>query len=143
MNISQQGVDFIKLHEGCRLTAYEDTGGVWTIGFGTTGSGIAKGLRITDKQAEDFLRRDLTAAEKCVNNSVRVDMSQSMFDALVSFVYNVGCGAFGKSTLLRKLNSGYDDDEVAKEFLRWIYDNGKIIAGLRTRRKDEQELFLS
>ena len=143
MNISQQGVDFIKLHEGCRLTAYEDTGGVWTIGYGTTGRDIQRGRSITDQQAENLLRRDLESAERCVNNSVRVDMSQSMFDALVSFVYNVGCGAFGKSTLLRKLNSGYDDDEVAKEFLRWIYDNGKIIAGLRTRRKDEQELFLS
>lgn len=143
MNLSQAGIDFIKLHEGCRLEAYQDSGGVFTIGVGHVGSGVVEGLHITDAEADEFLRHDLQIAEKCVNNSVKVDLSQNQFDACVSLVFNIGCRAFGKSTLLRKLNEGYDDQEVAKEFLRWVYDDHKVVHGLQVRRADEMQLFLA
>jgi lysozyme len=132
-------------HEGCELEAYPDpgTGGdPWTIGFGHTGPEVKPGMRITQEQAEEFLRRDLAKVEKCVNNSVKGVITQNQFDALCSFAYNVGCGAFGKSTLLRYLNDG-DDLSAAREFLRWNKAGNKTLPGLVRRRQEEMDLFLA
>ena len=142
MNISAAGLDLIKKHEGLSLVSYQDGGGVWTVGFGHTGSNVYAGQHITQEQADAFLAADMIIAEKCVNNSVRVDMTQNQFDALCSFTENLGCSALGRSTLLYRLN-GSDDEGAAKEFLKWDHDNGKVVPGLLVRRTDEMNLFLS
>ena len=145
MNISDVGLDLIKLHEGCKLVAYPDPGSggdPWTIGYGHTGSNIVPGLHISQEQADDYLRRDLAWVEKCINNSVKVDLTQGEFDALCSFVYNLGCSALGKSTLLAKLNAG-DSDGAAQEFGRWTKAGGRVLQGLVVRRKAEMDVFLA
>ena len=145
MNISEVGLDLIKLHEGCKLVAYPDPGSggdPWTIGYGHTGSNIGPGLHISQEQADDYLRNDLAWVEKCINNSVKVDLTQGEFDALCSFVYNLGCSALGKSTLLAKLNAG-DSDGAAQEFGRWTKASGKVLQGLVIRRKAEMDVFLA
>ncbi len=137
---SQSGIELIKSFEGCRLTSYQDVAGIWTIGYGHTGD-IRSGMHITKEQAENYLRTDLEKFERCINQYVSVPLTQNMFDALVSFAYNVGTGAFRKSTLLRKLNQG-DTDNAAREFSRWVHAGKKICPGLVRRRKEEQKLFL-
>lgn len=143
MNISDSGLDFIIAHEGLRLSAYPDpaTGGEpWTIGVGHTG-GVQQGDMCTEDEAREWLREDAQTAVRCVNNSVRGQLTQNQFDALVSLVFNIGCGNFGKSTLLRRLNEG-DDQAAAERFIDWNKANHREMAGLTTRRLAEMELFL-
>ena len=141
MNISDVGIAFIAAHEGCRLEAYLDSVGIPTIGYGHV-KGVQMGQIITQDEAEAYLRDDVQTAVKCVNNSVSCVLTQSMFDALVSFVYNLGCNSLRNSTLLRKVNSG-DDIGASEEFGKWNHAGGVVIAGLTKRRQDEAELFLS
>ena len=138
---SQKGIDLIKSFEGCRLTAYQDSVGVWTIGYGHT-AGVYQGMTITEKEAEDFLRSDLGTSESAVNRLVTYSMNQNQFDALVSFTFNVGSGNFGSSTLLKKLNQG-DITGAANEFDKWIQAGGQVLEGLVKRRAAEKELFLN
>lgn len=143
MNISEVGLELIRKYEGCKLAAYPDPGSggaPWTIGYGHTGNDVYPGLQITQDQADEFLRRDIIWVEKCINNSVKVELTQNQFDALCSFVYNLGCAALGKSTLLNKLNAG-DDQGAAKEFGKWVKASGRILAGLVARRQAEEETF--
>ncbi len=140
MNISQSGVDFIKHLEGCKLESYQDGGGVWTIGYGHT-KGVKEGQVITQDQANSFLSSDLLQVVKCVNNSILDGSTQNQFDAMCSFVFNLGCTALRNSTLLRKFNDG-DDEGASKEFMRWNHDNGVVVEGLTNRRTAEMELFL-
>ncbi len=141
MKISKEGLEFIEDVEGCKLFAYLDTGGVWTIGVGHTGPEVVKGLTWTMQQVTEALIKDTETAQNAVNKLVRVPITQNQFDALVSFVFNVGVGAFTKSTLLRKLNV-MDYHGASKEFPRWNKDNGREILGLTKRRLLEQSLFL-
>lgn len=143
MKTSQAGVDLIKLFEGLSLTAYTCPAGVLTIGYGHTGSDVTPKSRVTDQQAEKILREDLIHSEMAVGNLVKVPLTQSQFDALVSFVFNVGPGGLGYSTLLKRLNAGEDPATVAKEELpRWVKDgNGNVLQGLVRRRHAEIELF--
>lgn len=134
-------VAHIKKWEGLRLNAYQDVVGVWTIGYGHTGT-AKPGMRITPQEAERLLRQDLAWAERAVANGVKVPISQPMFDAMVSLCFNVGAGAFSKSTLLRKLNAG-DIEGAAREFKRWNKGGGRVIQGLVNRRADEERLFRS
>lgn len=136
-----QNKQAIKTAEGLRLTAYLDTGGVWTIGYGHTGKDVREGLTIPLSEAERLLTVDLRVAERHVNEAVQVKLTQNQFDALVSFVYNVGGGAFRSSTLLKLLNAG-DYEGAANQFPRWNKDNGKVVAGLTNRRHEERVLFL-
>lgn len=149
----------VKEHEGLELTAYPDpaspkavakrkglpheglSGAPWTIGYGHTGADVYEGLTITLAQAETLLERDLRTSEGYVNSLVKVGLTQNQFDALVSFVYNVGGGAFKDSTLLRLLNAG-DYTGAADQLLRWNKAQGKVMAGLIKRRQKERELFL-
>lgn len=143
MRISHEGLTLVASVEGLRLDAYPDpgTGGEpWTIGYGHTG-GVKPGDRITIDQAMQFLRNDLATAERCVAGKVHVPLRQVQFDALCSFVFNVGCGAFTTSTLLRKLNAG-DTTGAAAEFGKWINAGGKPLPGLVRRRALERDLFL-
>lgn len=141
MHISEEGLQLIKKHEGLRLKAYKCPAGVWTIGYGST-RGVTEGMEITEEEADERLRKDIEVAERCVNASVKVTLTQGQFDALCSFAFNLGCGALGKSTLLRLLNHG-QDDLAAQEFAKWVNAGGKKLPGLVARRKDEAELFMS
>ena len=140
MRTSQKGIDLIKKFEGCRLNSYRCPAGVWTIGYGHT-KGVKEGQRITQAQAEDFLKEDLKIYERAVEGCVKVPLSQNQFDALVSFCYNCGGEALRTSTLLRLLNEGRYF-EAAEQFLRWNKACGKVLEGLTRRRHAERELFL-
>lgn len=139
MKIGAKGIAVIKNYEGFRAQAYLDTGKVPTIGYGTT-KGVKMGQTITMAEAELALKRDVSSAEATVTKSVTVKLNQDQFDALVSFVYNVGSGNFRSSTLLSLLNQGHYD-LAAQQFVRWNRDNGRIIDGLTRRRKAEAALF--
>lgn len=138
---SQAGVNLIKSFEGCRLTAYQDSVGVWTIGYGHT-SGVYAGMTITEAKAEEYLKGDLVTAENAVNGKVTYSIKQNQFDALVSFTYNVGSGNFGSSTLLKKLNQG-DITGAANEFDKWNKAGGQVLEGLVRRRAAEKAMFLN
>lgn len=142
MQVSQTGIDLIKQFEGFRSTAYLCPAGILTIGYGSTGERVKPGMVITEKDAELWLRSDLRSIEQTVNSLFTVSLSQSMFDALVSFAYNVGEGALAKSTLFKILESG-KYPEAANEFLRWNKGGNKILPGLVKRREAERALFLS
>lgn len=143
MQISYNGLELIKEYEGYKATAYKDTGGVWTIGYGTTvidGIPVAEGMTITEEKALLCLQSDVTWAQTAVNQLVRVPLNQNQFDSLVSFVYNEGVTHFYTSTLRKLLNQGnYVGAE--NEFKKWVYDDGKVVQGLINRRQKEQQLF--
>lgn len=141
MNIAKPGLDLIKSYESLSLKAYRDSGGVPTIGWGST-RGVRMGMQISQEQAESRLRDDLHTAESAVNRYVTVPLSQHQFDALVSLTFNIGTGAFQKSTLLRLLNAGRYSD-AADQFRRWNKANGRVLPGLVKRRAAERALFLS
>jgi len=141
MKISQKGIDLIKKYEGCKLEAYKDPVGILTIGYGHTGN-VTSGMRISQSEADSFLISDLAKFEKAVSQYVKVNLNQSMFDALVSFTYNVGSGNLKNSTLLKLLNNG-DFSGAADEFLKWNKAGGKVLAGLTKRRNEERNLFMS
>ena len=143
MKLSQAGLDLIKRFEGCRLKAYQDAVGIWTIGYGHTGPNVYEGLTITQKQADDILAQDVGRFASGVAANVNVSITQSEFDALVSFAFNVGLGAFKTSTLLKLLNDNADRKVVASQFLRWNKADGKVLDGLTKRRNAEKALFLS
>jgi lysozyme len=141
---SQAGMKLIKSFEGLKLRAYPDPasgGAPWTIGFGTT-KDVLPGMIITRAQAEALLRRDLSRIEREVNRLVKVEINQNMFDALVSFAYNLGIGSLKRSTLLKKLNQG-DLRGAADQLLRWNRARGRTMAGLTRRREAERDLFLA
>ena len=143
--MSQKGIEHLKLSEGLRLKAYQDTGKVWTIGYGHTsaagGLKVYQGLVITNAQAEQLLKDDLERMTyPVIKRLVKVDLTQGQFDALCSFIYNLGEGQVSTSTLLKLLNKG-DYKGASGQFERWIYDNGKKFDGLVTRRENEQKLF--
>jgi GH24 family phage-related lysozyme (muramidase) len=133
MKISQKGIDLIKSFEGCKLTAYQDTVHVWTIGYGHTG-GVKSGQRITKAQAEDFLKADLAKFEKAVN-TLKMDFNQNQFDALVSFAYNCGTGN------LNKLCKGRTKAEIGSKMLLYNKAGEKVLAGLTRRRNAENKLY--
>lgn len=149
MKTSAAGRKLIEQREGVELTAYKDSAGILTIGVGHTSAAgapkVTAGLKITAAQASEILSRDLTTFEAAVSSAVKVPLNQNEFDALVSFTFNVGAGAFKGSTLLKRLNAG-DRQAAADQFLVWnkITVNGKkqTLDGLTKRRKSEREQFL-
>ena len=141
MKASKQGIDFIKKHEALRLNAYLDAAGVWTIGYGHTKT-AKKGMTITKAEAEKLLVADLKTAENEIN-SHNLPLKQHQFDALVSFVYNVGVGNFRRSTLLKRLKANPNDPDIANQFKRWVYGGGKVLPGLVRRRNDEAKLYFT
>ena len=139
---STNGLNLIRRFEGEKLTAYRCPAGIWTIGVGHTGPDVYSGLTITEERSLELLRADVSTFEAAVNSLVRVPLNQNQFDALVSFVFNVGNGALKGSTLLRKLNAG-DYEGAAKEFGRWTKALGQTLTGLIKRRAAEAGLFLA
>lgn len=141
MEVSNRGIALIQRFEGCRLEAYRDSAGVWTIGYGSIVN-VRPGDVITQTQAVELLAADVDRHADGVRRCVDVDLNQSEFNALVSFAFNVGVGALSRSTLLRKLNAGESRQAVASEFLRWTYAGGKELRGLVRRREAERAVFL-
>lgn len=149
MNISNEGIEnLIKKGEGLEFTAYQDVGGLWTIGYGhliKSDEDYLMNKTLTQKEVDDLLRNDLSVAVEAVNDSVTVPVSQNMFDSLVSFTFNLGGETFRESTLVDKVNAGADNDEIAFEFRRWVYatiDGVKqVVKGLKKRREDEISWF--
>lgn len=147
MNTSSNGIELIKGFEGFRNKPYKCPAGVATIGYGSTYYADGTEVEMDDKpitstEAESLLRHSLKGYEASVQKLVTVALTQGQFDALVSFVYNLGAGQLKGSTLLKKLNSG-DYKGAAAEFDKWTHGGGKVLPGLVKRRAAEKALFLS
>jgi len=146
MTPSQNCMDLVKQFEGLRLEAYQDGGGVWTIGWGCT-TGVYEGQVITEDGAEQILAKDLSDSAEFVSKVVSVPLTQGQFDALVDFTFNEGDGYFGTSTLLRELNKG-NYVAAGAQLSLWVYSRngeGKLVVepGLVARRLAEHALFFS
>jgi lysozyme len=140
MKINDEGLKLIKSFEGLRVQAYKCPAGVWTIGYGHT-LNVVRGQIIDVITAELLLRKDLERFEIEVENLIDVKLNSNQFSALVSFTFNIGTGAFARSTLLKYLNKG-KFIEAALEFGRWTRGGGVILPGLVRRREAEKKLFL-
>jgi len=137
--VNAAGLALVKAHEGLRLEAYQDTSGIWTIGYGHT-KGVKPGDSISAERAEQLLEADLMEAERAVVTLAAVPLTDNQFSSLVSFTFNMGEGAFARSTLLRKLNEG-GYGLVPACLKSWIFDNGKVLQGLVKRRAAEAALW--
>ena len=154
MRIDQAGIDFIKILEGVKPFVYLDVAGLPTIGAGhlltrdelTSGKIVLDGYAykyhdgLSDKLIDLLLTQDLEIAETAIQNNIKVELNQNQYNALVSFVFNVGIGAFGKSTLLKWLNAGLHR-KVPIQMRRWIFSGGQQIKGLKNRREKEMALW--
>lgn len=146
MAMSQEGLNALTQHEGLRTTAYQDVGGVWTVGYGHTGPDVKPNMVITEQRARELLRADIETAASAVRQSVKVPLTQGQFDALTSFAFNIGAGGFRNSTVLQLLNQG-DYDGAMQQLLQ--YDkartgpNGELqqVPGLTSRRQAEAQMF--
>jgi len=139
VNYSKTGLQLTERFEGVRLTAYPDSVGVWTIGYGHT-HGVQPGDTCTQDQANQWLQEDTAWATNVVNSLITVQLTQNEFDALVDFTFNLGSGSLRHSTLLRLVNQG-KFKAAANEFDKWDHAGGKVIAGLLRRRQAEADLF--
>lgn len=138
--MNKAGLELIKRHEGCKLEAYKCPAGVWTIGYGHT-QNVMKGDRITQQLADDWLAQDLKKFEAAVLKRVKTYINENQIAALTSFAYNVGVGAFEKSTLLKMVNVEAKESVIRGEFAKWTKAGGKELPGLVRRRKDEADLY--
>ena len=141
MKASDKAYALIRRFEGKSNKAYQDSAGVWTIGYGHTG-GVVKGQTISDDEVERLLAADVAVAENAIN-AQNLNLTQDQFDALVDFVFNLGVGNFQKSTLLKKLKADPNDPTIYDEFLRWVYAGGVKLLGLVRRRTDEANLYFT
>jgi lysozyme len=139
MNISQEGLSLIKKFEGCELKAYRCAANVLTIGYGST-KGVTEDMEITQEEAETLLQEEMHEYEGYINDMVKVPLEQHQFDAMVSWVFNLGSGNLSSSTLLRVLNEEKYED-VPEQILRWNKAGGKVLDGLVRRRTAESLLF--
>lgn len=136
---SKKLTEAVKRFEGLRLTAYKDSGGKLTIGYGHT-CGVKAGAKITIQQADIYLCRDLAAVATSVN-TLHVCNTQGQFDALCDFAFNLGFDNLKRSTLLKVLRNKGSESEIRKQFSRWVYCAGKILPGLVVRRKWEADRY--
>ena len=141
MKASVDAYELIKQFEGLRLKAYLCPAGIWTIGYGHT-SGVSPNSFITIQEADEYLHRDVATIEMQLNK-LNLILRQCQWDAIISFVFNVGIGNFKASTLLAKIRINPDDNSIIDEFLRWVYANGKVMKGLQKRRLAEMKLYFS
>lgn len=137
--IGVAGLALVKEFEGCKLVAYKCPAGVWTIGYGSTGSHVRPGMKISAARAEELLREDLERFELAVAKAAPT-ANDNQFDALVSFAFNLGEEALRTSTLLRKHKAG-DFAGAAAQFHRWNKAGGRVLAGLVRRRAAEAKLY--
>jgi lysozyme len=154
MQMSTHGLELLEQWEGFKANVYKDSAGLPTIGVGhlltkselSSGKIVINGLPVqysnglTDQQVLNLLSQDVKPAEKAVNNGVKVTLNQNQFDALVSFTFNVGVGAFTSSTLLKVLNQ-QQYTEIPTQLLRWTRAGGQVVPGLVNRRQNEINLW--
>ena len=142
MKIDKYGEKLIKNFESCRLTAYkaDKSEKYYTIGWGHYGADVKKGMKISKERANELFRNDIKYFETSVNSCLKVKVTQSMFNALVSFTYNVGFGAFKNSTLLKYVNKS-QFKKASNEFKKWNKCGGKVLKGLVKRRLLEKTEF--
>lgn len=140
-NIDNTTIKGICEFEGCVLKAYKCPAGVWTIGYGHT-SGVKQGQRITREQAINYLKQDIIPIVNYLNR-LDVCKTQGQFTALVDFIFNVGQGAFQKSTLYKYIKQQKSDDSICQQLMKWIYANGKQLPGLVKRRQWECNMWKS
>jgi len=140
MKISQKGIDLIKNFEGCKLYAYRDSVGVLTIGWGNTSHAKA-GMAITQQQADVFLKEDIKPIETLLNGMC-INYTQNQFDALTSFIFNLGQGNFNKSTMKKHILARKSDIEITDQMVKWVNAGGKPLLGLKKRRCAEANMFL-
>lgn len=144
MKCNQSGIDLIKRFEGKKNTVYLDIVGVPTVGYGSTHH-LTKddvGKVFSDEKVDERFMHDLLNVEKCINTICKVALTSNQFSSLCSLVFNIGCTAFSRSTLLRELNKG-NYISVPNEILRWNKAGGKVVNGLIARRKAEADLWKS
>ena len=139
MKTSDEGIALIKSFEGCELKAYRCSANVLTIGYGHTAC-VTEGEEISELYAEELLREDLNEFEEHVRRTVKVELNQNQFDALVSWTFNLGPGNLRSSTLLKLLNEG-KHEEVPGQMARWNRAGGKVLEGLKRRREAEGLLW--
>jgi len=138
---SDCGINFIKSFEAFSAIPYKCPGGYDTIGYGHV---ILRGeyySRISVDDANELLKRDLAITERAVMRNIKAPLSQNQFDSLISFTFNVGGAALQRSSLRQKINYGSASDEIAQEFLRWVYSNGRKLHGLVNRRTMESRMY--
>lgn len=140
MKASNECIEAIKRFEGLHLQVYRCPAGVLTIGYGHTSN--IPSQSISEWQAKKLLEHDVAICENHVNN-LRLNLNQGQFDALVDFVFNLGIGRLKNSTLLKYIKSCPESDLVGKEFMKWVFAGGHILAGLEARRKWEKERYYS
>lgn len=147
MELSQKGKDLIMQFEGLKLSAYQDSVGIWTIGYGNTfyedGTAVRKGDIITHNRAIELFNLIVKKFEVGVDELVTSLINQNQFDALVSLAYNIGLGNFKSSSLLKMVNKSPNDTTIYLQFLRWNKAKGKVIEGLTRRRMAESNLYKS
>lgn len=139
MNISKEGLSLIKKFEGCELEAYLCPAGVWTIGYGHT-KDVKEGDKINKEEADYLLQEEMIEYESYINDFVEVPLNQNQFDALCSWVYNLGPTNLKNSTMLRVLNEEKYAD-VPQEIKRWNKAGGEVLDGLIKRREAEAKMF--
>jgi lysozyme len=142
MIYSKTGLALTETFESCRLIAYQDSRGIWTVGWGHVGPEVKEGYTVTQVQADCQLTIDMHNAVSAVNRLVDVPLTQEEFDAIVDFIFNCGIGAFGGSTMRALLNQK-NYAAAALEFAKWDHANGQIVAGLLRRRIAEEQEFNS
>ena len=140
--LSAKGAFFIKLKEGFRSVAYNKLDGIWTIGYGHT-LGVTQGMTCTRAEADTWFLQDVAKCEASVNKQ-NLKLSQNQFDALVSYAFNIGVGAFERSNLLAMIKSGKPEAEIRKWWTtHWITVSMEVIPGLVTRRAEEAAMFFA
>ena len=140
MKTSNQGKNLIKEAEGLRLDAYKCPAGVPTIGWGHT-KGVKMGQHITVQQAEDLLMEDIAPIERLLN-ALKINFRQEQFDALVSWIFNLGAGNFKSSTMYKLILADARDEEITDSLIRWTYSGKQKLPGLMKRRVAEANLFI-
>jgi len=145
--INKATINLIKEFEGCKLTAYKCPAGIWTIGYGTTASAFVgitphEGMKITQADAETYLKMAVEKFAEAIKPAITQTINENEFGAFVSLAYNIGSGAFKKSSALRHFNAG-DKAKAADAILMWNKAGGKVLSGLVRRRAAERALFLT
>ena len=140
--INAAGLALLKQFEGCRLEAYQDGGGVWTIGWGHTGPGVKPGLRWTQQRADAQLQADIAERAPAILAACKVEPNENQAAAMLSLAYNIGVGTFKTSSVVR-LHNQRKFAEAANAFSMWKKDNGEVVAGLVRRRAAEAQLYLT
>lgn len=140
MTTSRKGLQLIKDFEGLRLGSYKCPAGVWTIGYGHT-KGVKQGQVIDQGKADDYLVEDIAPIERLLND-LRINFRQEQFDALVSWIFNLGIGNFNSSTLKKKIVTNASDEEITDEIVKWVNANKKPLLGLKKRRIAEANMFV-